>query len=75
MAILRLANGTDVVVRLGVEEAIAAITGDVAGDRFIRLPGEDGEIHVRPSGVIAVIEDQRRGATGFRVGPEPRPAS
>jgi hypothetical protein len=31
------------------------------------MPGDDGPIQVRPSGVIAVIEDTKRGTAGFRV--------
>ncbi|HZB98053.1 MAG TPA: hypothetical protein VE219_05590 [Candidatus Sulfotelmatobacter sp.] len=75
MAVLRLTNGTDVVVKMTVDEALSAITGDVAGDRFVKLPGEDGAVHVRPSGVIAVIDDARRGSAGFRVGLGSDPSS
>lgn len=67
MAVLRLANGSDVVVKLNVAETVAALQDESAGG-FVVLPGEDGEIHLRASGVLAVIEDARRGTAGFRLG-------
>ena len=66
MAVLRLANGSDVVVKLPVPEALAAMTIAASDADFVEMPGEDGPIHVRPSGVLAVIEDARRGTAGFR---------
>jgi hypothetical protein len=68
MAVLRLANGSDIVVKLTVAETVAAIHIQDGTPDFIELPGEEGVIHVRPSGVIAVIEDTRRGTAGFRLG-------
>lgn len=66
MAVLRLANGSDVVVKLTVAETVAALEAE--GQGFVVLPGEDGEIHLRASSVLAVIEDARRGTAGFRLG-------
>ena len=67
MAVLRLANGTDLPVKLGVQDVIEQLRAG-SGDAFVDLPGEDGPVMVRPSGVIAIIEDSRRGTAGFRVG-------
>jgi hypothetical protein len=67
MALLRLSNGADVLVKLEVADAIAAISiasGDVD---FVELPGEEGPIHLRPSSVIAVLESTDHKTTGFRV--------
>ncbi len=68
MATLRLANGSDISIKLPVAEVISAIEITAQGPAFVELPGEDGPILIRPSGVIAVIEDARRGTAGFRVG-------
>lgn len=68
MAVLRLANGSDVGVKLTVEETLAALSLSGKSLEFVELPGDEGPIHVRPAGVIAVIEDSRRGTAGFRVG-------
>jgi hypothetical protein len=68
MAVLRLANGSDIVVKLSVTEAIAAVQGGDGDDGFVELPGEEGPVHIRPAGVLAVIEDTRRGTAGFRSG-------
>ena len=65
MATIRLANGGDLSVKLSVAEVIQALGGDRA-PAFVALPGEDGPVLVRPSGVIAVIEDAKRGTAGFR---------
>ncbi len=70
MAVLRLANGSDIAVKLTVAETVAAIHIQDGIPDFIELPGEEGVIHVRPSGVIAIIEDTRRGTAGFRFGAE-----
>ncbi len=70
MAVLRLANGSDIVVRLSVIETLDAVKA-ADGSAFVELPGEEGPIHIRPSGVIAVIEDTRRGTAGFRIGAAP----
>jgi hypothetical protein len=68
MAVIRLANGTDVSVKMTVAEAIAAVKIESGTDSFVELPGDGGPIHVRPSGVIAVLEDAPRGTAGFRIG-------
>ena len=65
MAILRLSNGSDVLVKLGVSEAIAALKIEAGSDGFVELPAEGGPIHVRPQGVIAVVEDSEKTMTGF----------
>lgn len=70
MAVLRLANGSDIVVKLSVAETMTAIAVTDKTPDFVELPGEEGVIHLRPGGVIAVIEDTRRGTAGFRFGPE-----
>ncbi len=67
MAIIRLINGGDVLVKLDVPDAISAITIAAGSNDFVELPGEEGPIHVRPSSVIAVLESQERHSTGFRV--------
>ena len=69
MAVLRLADGSDVAVRLSVQEVVAALRGgDASGDgEFVELQGEETPILVRPSSVMAIIEDSRRGTTGFRI--------
>ncbi len=68
MAVLRLANGSDIGVKLTVAETIAALEVVAGSPDFVELPGEEGPIHLRPAGVIAVIEDTRRGTAGFRMG-------
>jgi len=65
MATIRLANGSDLSVKLSVADVTQALSGD-RSPAFVELPGEDGPVLVRPSGVIAVIEDARRGTAGFR---------
>ena len=74
MAVLRLANGADVVVKLSVADTMAALAITQGTPEFVELPGEDGPIHLRPSSVLAVIEDTRRGTPGFRLG-VPRPTA
>ena len=66
MAIIRLANGADVGVKLSVEEVKTSLAP--GGAAFVELPGEDGPVLVRPEAVIAIIEDAKRGAAGFRIG-------
>lgn len=66
MAIIRLANGADVSIKLSVDEVRGAIAG--VDEAFVQLPGEDGPVLVRPDAVIAIIEDAKRGAAGFRIG-------
>jgi hypothetical protein len=68
MAVIRLANGSDLVVKLTVAETIAAIQISDGTPDFVEMPGEEGPIHLRPGSVIAVIEDARRGTAGFRFG-------
>ena len=65
MATIRLANGGDLGVKLSLEE-VKDVLG--AGADFVELPGDDGPVLVRPSAVIAIIEDSKRGTAGFRVG-------
>lgn len=65
MAIIRLANGGDLGIKLSLEEAQARLA---TKDDFVELPGDDGPVLVRPAAVIAIIEDAKRGTAGFRVG-------
>jgi hypothetical protein len=65
MSIVRLANGADMSITLGLDEVKAALGG--GGSDFVELPGEDGPVLVRPSAVIAVIEDAKRSTAGFRI--------
>jgi hypothetical protein len=67
MAIIRLANGSDLLVKMPVPDVMSALRISAGGPEFVELPGDDGPILVRPSGVIAVIEDTKRGTAGFRV--------
>jgi hypothetical protein len=67
MAVIRLANGDDLSVKLTVAEVIAKLNVPEGGTTFVELPGEDGPFLVRPAAVLAVINDQRRGVSGFRV--------
>jgi hypothetical protein len=64
MAILRLVNGGDVTVKLTVTELLAALS---TGSEFVELPGDEGPVHVRPSGVVAVLDHTQRQSSGFRV--------
>jgi hypothetical protein len=66
MAVLRLADGSDVVVRLTMQEVVAALQNNTTGD-FVELPGEEAPLLVRAASVMAIIEDSRRGTTGFRI--------
>jgi hypothetical protein len=69
MTILRLVNGADASVKLSVEDTIAALNGASDPSQFVELPGDEGPLHIRPSGVVAVFGDSRKGlAAGFRVG-------
>jgi hypothetical protein len=61
-----MVNGGDVSVKLGISEATERLL-EAGPDGFVELPGEDGPIHVRPSAVIAIIEDARKKTAGFRV--------
>ena len=66
MAVLRLADGSDVVVKLTMQEVVEALQKSTSGD-FAELPGEEAPLLVRPSSVMAIIEDSKRGTTGFRL--------
>ncbi len=71
MAVLRLASGSDVTVKLTVAEAVAALAITAGLDDFVEMPGDEGPVHIRPAGVIAVLDDTRRNrGAGFRVGAE-----
>jgi len=65
MTLLRLTNGADVPIKLSVEDAMAALTLSQASD-FVELPGEDGPIHIRPSHVIAIVDNAQTRTAGFR---------
>jgi hypothetical protein len=67
MTIIRLVNGSDTAVKLTIEETLAALQRKPGENGFVELPGEDGPIHVRPSGVVALFADAHRGSAGFRV--------
>ena len=67
MAVIRLGNGDDLTVKLTVADVIAKLSVPAGDSAFIELPGEDGPFLVRPEAVLAVIADQRRGVSGFRV--------
>lgn len=66
MAILRLTNGNDVLVKLSVADAIAAVSVVSGTEGFVELPTADGPVHVRPSSIIAVLEDGQEKKAGFR---------
>lgn len=66
MAILRLVNGNDVLVKLSVPDAIAAVSVMAGSDGFVELPTTDGPVHVRPSSIIAVLEDGQERKAGFK---------
>ena len=69
MTIIRLVNGSDAAVRLTLEETTEALQAEPGNAGFVELPGDDGPILVRPSGVVAIFADSRRGSgAGFRVG-------
>lgn len=67
MAVLRLANGNDVTVTLSVEEAISALKVTEDAVEFVEMPTDGGPVFLRPSGILAVIEDAKHGTAGFRV--------
>jgi hypothetical protein len=69
MTILRLTNGNDVNVKLDVPDTIAAVEVVAGTDGFVKLPTDDGPIHVRPSAIIAVLEDSSSKQAGFRIVP------
>ena len=69
VAILRLTNGGDVLVKLSVPDAISAIHVGSGATDFVEMPTEDGPIHVRPGSVIAVLESFENKRSGFRVVP------
>lgn len=65
MATIRLANGGDLTIKLPLDDVKKQLSSTTD---FVELPGEDGPVLVRPSAVIAIIEDSKRGTAGFRVG-------
>jgi hypothetical protein len=67
MSILRLVNGNDIPVKLAVADAIATVEVASATNAFVQFPTDDGPIHVRPSGIIAVLEDANHKKAGFRI--------
>jgi hypothetical protein len=67
MAILRLINGNDVPVKLSVADTIATLEVASATNAFVQLPTDDGPIHVRPSGIVAVLEGASTKTAGFRI--------
>jgi hypothetical protein len=67
MALLRLTNGADILVKMSIEDAMAALNLTSGGPEFIVLPGDDGPIHIRPGHVIAVIDSLDQKTAGFRV--------
>jgi hypothetical protein len=69
MTILRFVNGADASIKLSVEETLAALSAASDPAQFVEIPGDDGPVHIRPAGVIAVFGDNRKAlAAGFRVG-------
>jgi len=66
MAVLRLTDGSDVVVKLTMQEVVAELQKKASGD-FVELPGEGGALLIRAASVMAIVEDSRRGTTGFRI--------
>ena len=68
MTIILFVNGSDAAVRLSVAETLAALQAKPGEAGFVELPGDDGPIYLRPSGVIALFSDARKGNAGFRMG-------
>jgi hypothetical protein len=64
MATIRLANGGDLTIKLSIDEVKKQLS---SSPDFVELPGEDGPVLVRPSSVIAIIEDSKRGTAGSRI--------
>ena len=64
MATIRLTNGGDLTIKLSIDEVKKQLG---SSPDFVELPGEDGPVLVRPTAVIAIIEDSKRGTAGFRV--------
>jgi hypothetical protein len=67
MAVLRLNNGDDLVVRLSITEAVKKL----ADDGFVEFETDEGAVQVRSSAVIAIIDSSDRKTTGFRIGARP----
>lgn len=65
MALLRLVNGSDILVKGSLQEASAQIR-NASGDGFVEFAGEEGVVMVRPSTVVAMFDSSDRRATGFR---------
>lgn len=72
MAVLRMSNGSDITVTLEIGEVLEALKSGVATE-FVEMASNDGPVHVRRDGVLAVLNDpDKRGRAGFRfaeVGP------
>ena len=64
MATIRLTNGGDLTIKLSFDEVKQQLG---SSPDFVELPGEDGPVLVRPTAVVAIIEDSKRGTAGFRV--------
>lgn len=69
MALLRLSNGADIVVKLTVADVKAALAVTASADDFVELPGEDGPVHVRPAHVIAIVDSVETRVAGFKATP------
>jgi hypothetical protein len=71
MALLRLTNGADIVVKLSVADVKSALSLAASSDEFVELPGEDGPVHIRPAHVIAIVDSVETRVTGFRAASRP----
>jgi hypothetical protein len=67
MALLRLTNGADILVKMSIEDAMAAVTLASGGADFVELPGDEGPIHIRPSHIIAIVDSADQKTAGFRI--------
>lgn len=65
MVLLRLVNGSDILVKGSLAETSDLIR-NASGDGFVEFSGEEGVVLVRPSTVVAVFDSGDRRATGFR---------
>ncbi len=65
MALLRLVNGSDILVKGSLQEVFAQIR-NASGDGFVEFSGEEGALLVRPSTVVAMFDSSDRRTTGFR---------
>ncbi len=64
MTVLRLSSGVDLSVRASAQE-IVTILSESVGDDFVELDSEEGVAHVRPSAVLAMLEDRAHRPAGF----------